>query len=211
MLRLNCVGWAHGLLRAVIVVLSLLTLVAPAHADTRTFTIDPQDLSGALKDFGIQSHREIFFAPELARGRQSQGVHGKLDELKALDIILHGTGLGFSVTASGAILIRDLVNKVGSTAVPQDGGEADPALEEIMVTATRRSESIQNVPMAITALNQNFLERTGSQQFQDVGQAGPGLAFNPNTAGSAALSIRGVNTSSSTGNTQSPVALYMDE
>jgi predicted NUDIX family NTP pyrophosphohydrolase len=55
------------------------------HAATATFDIEPQDLSGALKAFAVQSHREIFFAPELARGRISHGVKGKFDDLKALN------------------------------------------------------------------------------------------------------------------------------
>src|ERR1700722_11655050 len=81
-----------------IAVFSTITLTVPAHAATTTFEIEPQDLSSALKAFAVQSHREIFFAPELARGRKSQGVKGKLDDLKALNIILEGTGLNFSVT-----------------------------------------------------------------------------------------------------------------
>jgi len=78
----------------------------PGRADAATFTIDAQDLAGALKEFAVQSHREIFFAPELARGRTTQGVRGDYDDLKALRLLLRGTGLGFSVTPSNAILLR---------------------------------------------------------------------------------------------------------
>jgi iron complex outermembrane recepter protein len=183
----------------------------PVYAESTTFSIDPQDLDGALKAFGVQSHREIFFAPELARGKQSQGVRGKFDELKALRIILEGTGLSFSITPSGAFLIRDPGGNTGVSSSQSEGTPEDLALTEIVVTATRRSENVQNVPISITALTQSFIQNTGSQQIQDVVHAVPGLAFDPNSAGSAALSIRGVSTSSSTGNTQSPVAFYMDE
>jgi iron complex outermembrane receptor protein len=110
----------------VIAVLSLAALTA--HADTTTFAIEPQDLSGALKAFAVQSHREIFFAPELARGRKSNGVKGKLDDLKALNIILEGTGLNFSVTTSNAILVRDPSGKSESsksTALPASVSAAD--------------------------------------------------------------------------------------
>jgi hypothetical protein len=47
------------------ILLSIATFVAPARADVAAFEIEAQDLSGALKAFAIQSHREIFFAPEL--------------------------------------------------------------------------------------------------------------------------------------------------
>src|SRR5690348_8877896 len=120
MLKHNEVRRAHRLPHFLTVFLSLATVVA--HAGIATFSIDPQDLSGALKAFALQSHREIFFAPELARGRQSKGVKGKLDDLKALTMILEGTGLDFSVTASEAILVSDPADKAGSsrtTVLPQ--------------------------------------------------------------------------------------------
>src|ERR1700734_4041179 len=89
--------------------------VLTAHAASATFEIEPQDLSGALKAFAVQSHREIFFGPELARGRKSRGVKGKFDDLKALNIILEGTGLNYSVTASNAILVGDSNRKSDSS------------------------------------------------------------------------------------------------
>jgi iron complex outermembrane recepter protein len=97
-------------------ILAILSMAAlTAHAAEVTFEIDPQDLSGALKAFAVQSHREIFFAPELTRGRTSHGVKGKFDDLKALNIILEGTGLNFSVTTSNAILVRDPSTKAESS------------------------------------------------------------------------------------------------
>src|ERR1700730_385276 len=103
MRRLKCLTPRYGIFQSVVGALSLIVLVNFAQADSTTFAIDPQDLSGALKAFAVQSHREIFFAPELARGRRSKGVKGKYDDLGALNIILEGTGLDFSITTSNAI------------------------------------------------------------------------------------------------------------
>src|ERR1700722_3584048 len=109
MLKFTGLTRTHCLSLWVIAVLSLGAFTA--RAATSTFEIEPQDLSGALKAFAVQSHREIFFAPEVARGRTSQGVRGKYDDLKALNMILDGTGLSFSVTTSNAILVRDPAGK----------------------------------------------------------------------------------------------------
>ena len=125
-------------------VLSLAVLTVPARAATATFEIEPQDLSGALKAFAVQSHREIFFAPELARGRKSQGVKGTFDDLKALNMILEGTGLNFSVTASNAILVRNPTSKNESSrepATPTTGAPAKPSLQVAQTPSTQ----IQNV------------------------------------------------------------------
>jgi iron complex outermembrane recepter protein len=112
-LKLNNLLWARFAAAGLLAILSLGALTA--QAATTTFEIEPQDLSGALKTFAVQSHREIFFAPELTRGRKSNGVKGTFDDLKALNIILNGTGLDFSVTSSNAILIRDSTNKTGQS------------------------------------------------------------------------------------------------
>src|SRR3984957_20119487 len=109
MLKFTGLTRTHCLSLWVIAVLSLGAFTA--RAATSTFEIEPQDLSGALKAFAVQSHREIFFAPELARGRKSPGVKGKFDDLQALNMILQGTGLNFSVTTSNAILVRDPAGK----------------------------------------------------------------------------------------------------
>src|SRR6202789_1332234 len=113
MLKLNGLARARCLSVWIFAVLSLGALTV--HAATATFDIEPQDLSGALKAFAVQSHREIFFTPELARGRITHGVKGKFDDLKALNIILEGTGLNFSVTTSNAILVRDPSRKAESS------------------------------------------------------------------------------------------------
>jgi iron complex outermembrane recepter protein len=111
------------------VALTLVFALVPAHAGTATFSIDPQDLPGALKAFAVQSHREIFFPPELARGRRSKGVKGQFDDLKALNNILEGTGLDYSVMPSGAILVRDSADKSTSQPAPAVPGDANGSKE----------------------------------------------------------------------------------
>jgi hypothetical protein len=140
MLKLNGLARARYLSVWVLAVLPLGALTV--HAATATFEIEPQDLSGALKAFAVQSHREIFFAPGLARGRISHGVKGKLDDLKALNIILEGTGLKFSVTPSNAILVRDPHSKTESSrdAVTPATGASSP-----MAPEDSSSESIETL------------------------------------------------------------------
>jgi iron complex outermembrane receptor protein len=218
---------AHGLSQLVAVALSLITLVAPVYADTATFSIDPQDLSGALKAFAVQSHREIFFAPELARGRRSKGVKGKYDDLRALNIILEGTGLDFSVTTSDAILVRDPTSKSESSPavvapttsankdtsdppirvtqaqvnpnIPADGSSVSsefekPKLEEIIVTAQKRAERLQDVPVPVTALSADSLVGANQLGLQSYYSSVPGLNFSMDNRGAPSMSIRGLTT-----------------
>jgi len=85
------------------------------------------------------------------------------------------------------------------------------AIEEIVVTATRRSESIQNVPMSISAVSQADLEKAGATRAADIVRMVPGVAYTENSVGQAVLAIRGIQTSAVTGNVQQPVAIYYDD
>lgn len=82
---------------------------------------------------------------------------------------------------------------------------------DIVVTATRRNERIQDIPLSITALGGDFIKNTGAQELSDVVTAIPGLSVVPNGGGASVFTIRGINTSSATTSIQAPVAVYVDE
>lgn len=63
---------------------------------------------------------------------------------------------------------------------------------EVVVTARRRSETLQNVPVAITAVSGNEIERRGLSSVREVAQQVPGLNINSDGAGRAFVAIRGV-------------------
>jgi len=85
------------------------------------------------------------------------------------------------------------------------------AIEDVVVTATRRSERLQTLPSSIIALPESFLKNSASHQLEDIVRAVPGLAYTENSVGQAVLAIRGIQTSSAFSNIQSPVAIYYDE
>ena len=53
---------------------------------------------------------------------------------------------------------------------------ADNGLEEIVVTARRKEERVQSVPLAITAFSQADLEKKHIQEVRDLGRTVPSLA-----------------------------------
>jgi iron complex outermembrane receptor protein len=86
------------------------------------------------------------------------------------------------------------------------------ALAEIVVTATKRVERLQDVPVSITAETGIELEHRGATQLQDIINTTPGLS-NPGSGGgnSTNLTIRGVTTGTDLGLKQSTVALLYDD
>jgi len=57
------------------------------------------------------------------------------------------------------------------------GASAAPALEEIVVTARKREESLQEVPVAVTALTSEDIANRQLQSIDDVAKFTPGLVF----------------------------------
>src|SRR5439155_1395099 len=93
------------------------------------------------------------------------------------------------------------------------GVRADAALEEVVVTAERRTEKAQDVPVAITAVSAADLESRGVRQAGDITADVPNLLLNSPYGPEAqpTFTLRGVTTQDFSENQSSPVAMYVDE
>ena len=85
--------------------------------------------------------------------------------------------------------------------------EKSSTLEEIVVTAQRRSESLQSVPLAISAFSDEKRDLVGIQTVQDMANFAPGLSYNTATD---RPSIRGIARQSNFFSLDSPIAIYVD-
>jgi len=89
------------------------------------------------------------------------------------------------------------------------------ALEEVVVTATRRSERLQDVPISVTAFSQEKLDSQGLRSIDDLTRLSPGVMFQRNGNGSSAnyndensdISIRGIDSQAGTSTT----GIYIDD
>ncbi|MGE0583134.1 MAG: TonB-dependent receptor [Steroidobacteraceae bacterium] len=105
----------------------------------------------------------------------------------------------------------------GCLAVAQEaaetGGKVIQGLEEVTVTAQRREEAEQSVPLAITALSADMLERQQIRNISQLDQVVPNIVMNPNTGTSSASKIflRGVGEDESFFTADTPVGIYIDD
>jgi iron complex outermembrane receptor protein len=94
---------------------------------------------------------------------------------------------------------------------------AKAQIETIQVTATKRSESIQDIPVSVSALNGEALEDLGIESFSDYVEFLPNVIFQGTGPGQNEIYIRGAATSqtniavSSVQALQPSVAFYLDE
>lgn len=85
-------------------------------------------------------------------------------------------------------------------------------LEEIIVTARKRVESLQETPVAVTALGSEALREAGVRNLADLNQLVPNIevAAGNGNAGVASIYIRGVGQRNSGANIDSGVGIYID-
>ncbi len=73
-------------------------------------------------------------------------------------------------------------------------GEATAQSEEIIVTARKREEALKDVPIAVSVVDSDTIDRRQLYSVKDVAALAPGLNINSDSVGRAFISIRGVGT-----------------
>ena len=84
---------------------------------------------------------------------------------------------------------------------------SDEGLEEIIVTAQRRAQTLAEIPMSITVLSGEELSRQQADNFQDLVDLIPGFSITTTQRGATRITLRGINT----GGVASTVAVYVDD
>lgn len=83
-----------------------------------------------------------------------------------------------------------------------------PTIEEVIITAQKRSEALQSVPLSVSALEQKQLERMGVDSVAALAREVPGLTVITAGAGQNVLIMRGIASSAGTAGT---VGYYIDD
>ena len=87
-----------------------------------------------------------------------------------------------------------------------------PVIEEVIVTAQKRAQNAQDVPIALTAIDANTIEQAGIETTQDVVLLAPSLTVNEaNHKQTSSFSIRGVGTNVYGIGVEQGVALLVDD
>ncbi len=180
-------------------------LCAGVHAQAHRFDIAAGDLETALKAFQAQSGTQLTYRAEDVKGRATRGVHSEMSPAQALQALLDGTSLAMRADPTKDTVL--FVEPAGN--VERRSDDSTPAVQQVMVTATRRNEPVQTVPMQVNLVAADDLARAGANGLRDYMATQPGV--NVNSFGGATsndISIRGVSTALQTVST---VGVYVDD
>jgi iron complex outermembrane recepter protein len=104
------------------------------------------------------------------------------------------------------------VDNSGSAAGPTLNPDSRSALEEVIVTASKRPERLREVAGSVTAFTGAELQAMGAQSFQDYLSQAPGVIFQAATPGVSNVTIRGIGTATASPDQgQSTTGIYLND
>ncbi len=184
-----------------------------------------EPLGRALRDMARETRLQILFDANLVAGKTVRPINGMFSPRAAFDRLLHGTALEATEQAPGVVVIRS--RHSGSTGLdpaPRHRADtrrptADPlvpdagtqALAAIVVTAERRAEPLQAVPISISAYTKTQMDLEGVRSINDIWRLTPGVTFthglvNDNSQ-SSDIAIRGIDSDAGAATT----GIYIDD
>ncbi|HEX5775702.1 MAG TPA: TonB-dependent receptor, partial [Caulobacteraceae bacterium] len=170
--------------------------------ETAQFNIAPQPLASALNEFAVQSPWPILYTSQMTGGKTTAGVTGATDPQLALNTLLEGTGLSYRREGDTFLIVKaDSAPQSGSAA----GGGAE--VEALIVTAQKREQDIQDVPIAMSAFSQETLERAQIAGGPDLMTQVPNMTFTKTNFTGYSIQIRGIGTQAISATTDPAVAV----
>ena len=103
-----------------------------------------------------------------------------------------------------------LAGAVATAMLGLDASMAFAQLEEVLVTARKRQESLQDVPVVVQALTSETIEATGTTTFADLNTQISGLNLTNASSVSPVVALRGVTSDATNNSADSSVAINLD-
>jgi outer membrane receptor protein involved in Fe transport len=181
--------------------LAVLAAASATQAEERTFNVASARATDTIPEFARQAGIQIVAPADKLRGVNTPAIEGRYDTREALAMLVEGTGLR---------VVSDDGRTVMLAADPQGGSASDGAegtVEALIVTAQKREEDIQDVPIAISAFTQEQLERSQVAGGPDLITQVPNMTFTKTNFSSYSIQIRGIGTQAISATTDAAVAV----
>ncbi len=198
--------------------------------------IPAQSLDSALLAFSRQTGLSVMVSGDLARGHLAPTIDGRLTPIEALQMLLSESDLDFRLVGKGTVTIfpkRQTRNRSTRVSMlmatperpdpaalqelkqspPPPETETANVIEQIVVTARRREESLIDVPIAVTAISGTELEDLGAVDITDLNQMVPNVTIEVSRGTNTTLTpfIRGVGQQDPVAGFEQGVGIYIDD
>jgi outer membrane receptor protein involved in Fe transport len=158
------------------------------------FNIPAQPLATAITEFSRQARLSVVTTSASVRGRQSNTISGEMAPDEALRRLVEGSGLQIARTQDGGLtLVQEQTPSPTQLGAATDAvSSEDEISDEIFVTAQKREQRLQDVPMSITAITGDDVTRRGASTLLDLQYSVPGLSLLEYGPGQERIQMRGI-------------------
>ncbi|MFC0712231.1 TonB-dependent siderophore receptor [Azorhizophilus paspali] len=168
---------------AILTVAITLPLSVQIQAQEVIFNVPAQPLSSALQAFGTQSNMQLLYSYEMLRDLRSNEIKGQLPPLSALEGLLKGTGIGYTLQGNVITLFR---NGESATMTLNAMTVEDNALGTItentksytpgtIATATRLVLTPRETPQTVTVVTRQHMDDFNLTNISKVMDHTPGV------------------------------------
>ena len=201
------------------------------------FNLPSQRADLSLTAFAKQARLTLIVPFDLVKTKTTNKLVGEYRIEEGIRLLLHGTGLEAEVGDDNRLRISDgqplgerqnmndkaaksvgilalLTSLLGAApSIANEPTNTSSILEEIVVTAQKREQNLQDVGISITAFTGDQMRELGFQSTTDLVAHTPGLRYVSNfgDGNNAAFSLRGVGLNDFAEINESAVAVYVDE
>jgi len=175
-----------------------------AQAQARDINIPAGELQAALDQYAAQTGVQLLYLADDVKTLRTAGARGALTEEQALAALLQGSGLQVRRDGGAVLVFRPRQPQAGTA---EDEGQ----LSTVIVTAQKRSQSAQAVPIAMTALSAKTLDTHRVRNLQDLARLTPGLLVSAFSQASPTIAIRGISNTFSQIGVNKPVGVFVDD
>jgi len=149
--------------------------------ETRALTADipAQPLAQALEAFARQTGLQVVYVSEVVQTQRSRAVSSGLSASNALGRLLEGTGLQFEYLTPRSVHVLAAAVRPPKQAVTQIPERE--AVQEVIVTAEKRAESLNVVPISANVLTSAEMNAAGIKGISEIAAVTPGVEYDYNT------------------------------
>ena len=117
----------------------------------------------------------------------------------------------FASAAAVLVPLTPAMAQTSDSPAADDAASGNVAPNDIVVSARKTKETLQDAPLAVSVITGDFLEKTGFTQVSEVARFVPGIALSPlNTTRASGSKIRGLSTFSFSDGFESSVSTVVD-
>lgn len=199
----------RGVLASSVAVMAVV-VATPAVAQVRTFNVPAQAATTGIPALAKQADIQLLVASDAVSGKAIRAVKGRMTVDEAIRRIMDDAGLrvvnsdGRTYTLAPREAKRALVAALLS---PAQAAQQAPEYDEIIVTAQKKEERIQDVPIAMSAFSAEALDNYKIEGGSELLRAIPNVTFSKSNFASYNFSIRGIGTKALAASTDPAVAI----